>query len=179
LLRRLAIIFGIIVALLVGGAIYMGAFRTIVIQESEEGPFTFVYQETRSTDMRETGRVTTELHNYLNEAGAAGLPFDLFQPADSGKPNEVGFAVSEADLARLQERNKSFAVRVIPRQLYMKTVFPFRNRLSFVAGYLKVDPALTAYRRAHGFASTYAIARNDGATITYLQPVVQAAPAKN
>lgn len=34
----------------------------------------------------------------------------------------------------------------------MKTTFPFQNRLSFVIGYFKVDPAFAKHRAAHGYA---------------------------
>jgi len=179
-LRRLMKLFGGLVALCVVFAIYMGMFRSITVQESEEGPFVFVYEEMRGTDIRDVGKITTELHGFLTAAGVAEMkPFDLFQPPNSGKPHEIGFVVSEADLQRLLARNNSIASRVIPRQLYMKAEFPFRNRLSFVVGYVKVDPALAAYRTAHGLASAPAIARNDGDVITYLQPVVKNAGSKN
>ena len=63
-------------------------------------------------------------------------------------------------------------LRMIGRQRYMKTTFPFKNRLSFVIGYFKVDPAFASYRAAHGYRPSLAIARNDGDEITYLQPVL-------
>ena len=52
----------------------------------------------------------------------------------------------------------------------MKTTFPFQNRLSFVIGYFKVDPAFAKHRAAHGYAFP-AIPLDDPDEITYLQPV--------
>ena len=40
-------------------------------------------------------------------------------------------------------------------------------------GYLKVDPALAAYRGAHGYKKVEALALNDGNTIVYMQPIVR------
>ena len=178
MLRRIAQVAGVIVAMLVAFAAYMGLFSSVRILESEEGPFVFVYREMSGTDMQQVARITTELHGLLTKAGVSGNPFDVFQPQDSGKPHEIGFVIAEPDLARVQAEDKSLGTRAIPRQLYMKAEFPFRNRFSFIAGYMKVDPALAAYRAAHGFVTAPAIARNDGETITYLQPVVRST-AKN
>jgi hypothetical protein len=55
--------------------------------------------------------------------------------------------------------------------VYLVTEFPYRNPLSFFFGYFKVNPALETYRRTSGIKNRYAIARNDGSVITYLQPV--------
>ncbi len=38
-------------------------------------------------------------------------------------------------------------------------------------GYLKVDPALSKQRAAHGYRKTEAYVLNDGRTIIYMQPV--------
>ena len=49
--------------------------------------------------------------------------------------------------------------------------------LSFVVGYMKVDPALTRHRAAHGYIRTEAYAMNDGDRIVYMQPARKQAAA--
>ncbi len=157
---------------LAGFAAYLGAFRTIAVAEADDGPFYFVYREMHGNDLTAVGEITTALHDELRSVGITEMrPFDIFQPASSGVPNEIGFVIKEAEVALLQPAEHSIKSRVIARQRYMITTFPFKNRLSFLVGYIKVDPALAKHRTDHGYATAPAIARNDGDTITYLQPI--------
>jgi len=163
----------VLVSGLVGLGAYLGGFRGVTVSETEEGPFYFAYRELRGNDLSGVGTITTAINNELNSAGIADKrPFDVFQQAGSGAPNEIGFVISERDMQRLQGNNGSIKLRTIARQRYMKTTFPFKSRLSFVIGYFKVDPAFASYRAAHGYQPSLAIARNDGEEITYLQPVL-------
>ena len=155
---------------------YMGAWRSVAIAEREEGPFVFVYREVQHADQGQVGTVTTDLHGQLDAAGVSGIrPFDIFQPATAKQPDEIGFVVPESEKAKLISFNDA-KVRIIPRQRYMATEFPFRNRLSFIVGYFKVNPALTKYREQRSYRPALAIARNDGEKITYLQPMVLNVP---
>jgi hypothetical protein len=156
---------------------YMGAWREawreVKITECEEGPFFFVYREVKGTNQREIGIVTTELQGKLTSVGVTGMsPFDIFHPPTDRLPNEIGFVVPEVELTKLS-RIQGFSHKTIPRQRFMTTQFPFRNRLSFMVGYMKVDPALKAYREQKSYGPALAIARNDGDMITYLQPTLQ------
>jgi hypothetical protein len=149
---------------------HFGAFRKVSIQEADEGPFVFVYQTSAGHDPAAVGKITTALNASLRAAGITERkPFDFYSVPGTG-PNEIGFIIpSEARVERVLD-GKTLS-RIIPRQRYMVTSFPFKGRLSFVVGYLKVDPALAGYRASHGYPVAPAIARNDGDTITYLQPV--------
>jgi hypothetical protein len=171
MLVKAGIVFAILCAVLFVYLVYMGALRSVRIVEREEGPFLFIYREVQGTGQGQIGKVTTELHADLESAGVTTMrPFDLFQPPDSELPNQIGFVIPESDSAKLVSL-KGATQRTIPRQLYMATDFPFRNRLSFVVGYVKVNPALAEYRVEKSYRSAYAIARNDGNLITYLQPI--------
>ncbi|HSS18881.1 MAG TPA: hypothetical protein VLL54_02295 [Pyrinomonadaceae bacterium] len=162
----------IVMAGLLGFAAYLGAFQSITVAEAEEGPFHFVYRELSGNDMGKLGEITTALNNEIRSAGITEMkPFDVFQPPGIGVPNEVGFIISEADVVRLRPAERSIKSRIISRQKYMTTTFPFKNRLSFVVGYMKIDPVLAKYRADHGYASAPGITRNNGETITYLQPI--------
>jgi hypothetical protein len=43
--------------------------------------------------------------------------------------------------------------------------------LSYIVGFMKVDPALEAHRKKNGYRKTWAATRNDDGVITYLQPI--------
>jgi hypothetical protein len=151
---------------------YLGAWRQVRIMEREEGPFLFVYEEVQGTNQQRIAAATLELQAQLRSLGIpAEGPFDVFQPANTRLPNEIGFVTTERDSARLTSL-KGPSQKVIPRQRYLATEFPLRNRLSFIVGYFKVDPAFARYRKQHSYESALAIARNDGKTITYLQPAI-------
>ena len=60
--------------------------------------------------------------------------------------------------------------RSVPVQRYAVARFPFRNPLSFLAGYYKVNSKLRAYREEKGIPESSFMVILDGATIVYLQP---------
>ena len=129
-------------------AAYMGAFASIVIKEQEQGPYTLMYHEMNGNDMGKVGEITVTLNKLLSEHGISRRrPFDVFFP--DGR-TEIGFAVegvSHEQLATIREHAK---VREIPAQRCMVARFPWRNTLSYIIGYLKVDPALAEHRSSYG-----------------------------
>src|SRR5581483_134685 len=148
----------------------------VKIVEREEGPFLFVYRTVPGIDQRKIGAVTSELYNVLTRAGIQDVrPLDVFHPSAENVPNEIGFEVPVAQATKLASA-EGYYQNTIPRRRYMTTTFPFRNRLSFMVAYVKVDPALNSYRQRKAYRSAWAMARNDGETITYFQPAVPATP---
>jgi hypothetical protein len=169
---KIGLVFGICCIGVLLYLAYLGAWRQVRIVEREDGPFLFVYEEVQGTNQQRIGAVTLELQGRLRSVGVpAEGPFDVFQPPGTQLPNEIGFVIPEREGAKLTSL-KELSRRVIPRQRYMVTEFPLRNRLSFFVGYFKVDPAFAEYRKQHSYDSALAIARNNGKTITYLQPAI-------
>jgi len=167
------ILLAILGVLLAGGVAlsgYMGLFRKILVEEREEGPFTLVYQELDSVDMRRVGEITTALNDLLAKHEIERRkPLDVFFP--DGR-SEIGFAVEGAAPDRLAALSGGAKVREIPARRCMVTRFPWRNTMSFMAGYFKVDPALARHREARGYEKVEAYALNEGDTILYMQPIV-------
>lgn len=165
----------IVSAIIIGFTVfltYMGTFQTIAISEKPLGPYYFIYKEMSGSDMGEIGTITTEIHQFLAYKEIEGAkPFDVFYPEGSGSKTEIGFIINSQDTIRLGDR-RGFQFKMIPEQTYMVTEFPFRNRLSFMIGYFKINPALKKYHEAHGYRQTAAMTINAGSTIIYLQPVV-------
>ena len=164
----------VVVGLLLAVFAFLGGFRPIRITEAEDGPFLFVYRSANDTKPSTVAAITTELHQTLQRAGLRdqARPFDIFQRPESGQANEIGFVLPSGSPTQALEQD-GVQVKTIARTRYMVVRFPFRNRLSFVVGFLKVDPALREYRAKKNYSDAPAIARNDGAEITYLQPVIR------
>ena len=164
----------VVVAILVVaglGAIYMGAFHRVAITEEDRGPFMLVYRQMAAGRMSDAGAITTDLDTLLESHGfGARKPLDVFFPDGRG---EIGFAVDGVSGDQLSALSADASIKVIGAQRYLVALFPWRNRLSFMVGYMKVDPALARYRDAHGYKKVEAIALNDGDTIVYMQPVVR------
>lgn len=150
---------------------YMGAFERIEISEKDQGPFTFVYRDMSAGGMSKVREMTTALDLLLESRGVTHRrPLDVFFPDQRG---EIGFAVEGALPAQLTLLAAEAKVREIPVQRCMVAEFPWRNPLSFVVGYFKVDPALAKHRNAHGYKKVEALALNNGDVIVYMQPIAR------
>jgi hypothetical protein len=150
---------------------YMGVFQSIVIEEQDHGPFTFVYQEMTGNNMKQVGEITTKLDKLLREHGNTyRKPLDVFFPDNKA---EIGYAVENSSPDQLIALSEQTKVREIPVQHYMVSHFPWRNKISFIVGYMKIDPALKKYRSEHNYKTVEAYALNNGDTIVYMQPVVK------
>jgi hypothetical protein len=161
----------LVTACALAGAFWMGAVQPVVITERTDGPFLLVYREMSDLDLSKIGDITTELDRLLRDAGVdQRRPLDVFFPDDH---IEVGFSVAGVTKAKLDSLAGKPKVREIAKQDFMFARFPYRNRSSYVLGFMKVDPALTKYRDAHGYKKVEAMAVNDGSEITYMQPVVK------
>jgi len=167
----------IVLAAVAASAAYLGAFRRVRVVERDIGPFRLLYREMPGSDFRQVGCITSELDRLLQAVGAgARRPFDVFYPPAHGHSNEIGFALadtSDATLRRILDIDASVQVKDIPHQRALVVEFPWRSRLSFLVGYLRVDPALRAHRKKAGYQEAPAFALNDGARIVYMQPVVR------
>ncbi len=163
--------FGTIVVLLIAGYAYMGGFHRIEIEEIHVGPFKYVYREIVAAEIKKVKEITTAVAESLHSKNVTVLqPFDLYKPDGSG---QIGFLVKEFEPLKLKTLEPEIKSRIIPAQLCMVTTFPWKNPLSYIIGYLKVDPEFKAYREKHGYKEVWAATRHDGEIITYIQPIMQ------
>ena len=170
-MKKFVLVVGGIAAAAVIAAFYMGAFQRVAITEEDRGPYTLVYRDMAAGRMNDVGEITSALDTMLESRGiSARKPLDVFFPDGRG---QIGFSVEGVSGDQLGALVDAASVKVIGAQRYLVAQFPWRNRLSFMVGYMKVDPALARYRDAHGYKKVEAIALNDGDTIVYMQPVVR------
>jgi len=170
-MKVLLIILLVFAVTILAAVAYMGAFERIDIAEKDQGPFTFIYRDMAAGDMGKVGEITTALDSLLKSQGVTRRkPLDIFFPDGRG---EIGFAVDGALPEQLTTLADEAKVREIPVQRCMVAEFPWRNPISFVVGYFKVEPALAKHRSAHGYKKVEALALNNGDVIVYMQPIAR------
>jgi hypothetical protein len=162
---------GFLVSIL-GFAFYMGAFHQVVITEEPRGPYTHVYRDLPDVSQELVGVLTSEIDQLLEELGITERTvLDVYHADGSA---QVGFAVIVDSMS--MSLSDGTRVKTIPRQQMLVAEFPWRNEMSYIIGYLKVDPMLAAHRDAGGYARTEIMTMQETGAITYLQPVRPAKP---
>jgi hypothetical protein len=171
-LRKLAVW-----TLLLGGiallsAAHLGAFTRIHVVERDAGGIRFVYLPVEGANFFTVRSVSEEVGYALNVAGATRIEaIGVYHPPGSGKPNEIGFAVDETEHDALPQLDPKYLQREIPRTLSMVVMFPYENPLSYVMGFLRVDPLLAAHRAEHGYREALAYTIDGEDRILYVQPI--------
>lgn len=154
---------------------HAGLFATVVVQEGDAGPFVFAYQPFARGELGTVGHPTSEFGAALERAGVSERnPLSVYFPDGAG---ETGFSVEGVSVQTLSSpslhlRESGVNVREISNGRYMFAEFPWRNRLSFLIGYLKVEPSLAAYRQSHGYEKAAAMTLLEDGKIIYYQPIV-------
>jgi len=167
--KVLAIAGGLAVA--VAGLLgWMGALSGVPIEERDLGPYDFVYVQDPTNDFSKVGELTEGLGQRLEAAGFTQRePAQIYYPAGRGIQNQIGFVVDRVVGNDVLGSDTFF--RTVPVQRYIVARFPFRNRLSFVLGHYRVDPALREHRRQKRYGEASVMVILEGDSILYLQPV--------
>lgn len=154
---------------------YLGAFRSINVEEKTMGPYYLVYKEMEGGNFSQVDRITTELASLLQNKGITNAkPFDVFYPEfQDQRKDEIGFIVSESDFSAVADLDHEVKTRMIHAQRCMMSEFPWKNPLSFFVGYLRIDPAFEKHREQKGYKKVEAFTLNDGDTIIYIQPIMR------
>jgi hypothetical protein len=167
-MKILMIIVGILLVVVLGGLGYMGAFGAVNVEEREMGPYLFVYVQEATTDFSKVGQLTENLGQRLEEAGFdQRKPAQVYYPPGRGIQNQIGFVVDRPVALAVLGAETFF--RPIAAQRYMVASFPYRNPLSFMLGYFRVEPVFKAHREAKGYPETNATVILEGDSILYLQ----------
>jgi len=163
---------GVLIVVL-GGLAWLGALSPVEVQERDMGPYQFVYVQEPSTDSGRIAQLTDALGARLEAGGITQRrPAQQYYPTGRGIQNQIGFVVEQSVGPEVLDA-ETF-LRPIPVQRCMVVEFPFRNRLSFMVGYFRVDPALRKYLAGKKYAETSAMVILDGDKILYLEPITPA-----
>lgn len=163
-------VLGVVLVVIVGVLGWMGVLSPVNVAESEMGPYPFVYVQEATADPKRIGELSTALAKRLDAAGFTDRkPAQVYFPA-GGAQNQIGFVVNGTVGVEVLGADTFF--RSIPQQRYAVVKFPFRNRLSFIAGAMRVEPALHEHINRKQHSDSGAIVILDGNTILYLEPLV-------
>ena len=157
----------LIIFLIIGYLVYMGAFLPIEIEEKTVGPFHFIYKEINGKDYSLIGKTTKEISETLQKYNfSKQKPMQIFFPDDYSNLAQVGLIVKEkiGDLPNVQSKT-------LEATLSMTTTFPWRNSYSFIFGFMKIDPALQNFRKSKNYKKTEVIVLLNEDTIHYIQPI--------
>ena len=124
-----------------------------------------MYKEINGKDYSLIGKTTTEITNILKQYNFSNQkPLQVFYP-DTENKVEVGFLVDEKvnDLKELKSKT-------IPQCQCLITSFPWRNSLSFILGFSKVDPVLNNHRKSNNYKKTEVMVMLDD-SIVYMQRI--------
>ncbi len=141
------IILGLIVS--VGGLLtYFGMFYDVKITEENKGPYYLVYKEHKG-DYSKVGPVMDEIYydlkNKRNIFSSKGFGLYYDNPRDVEKENLRSIVGCVVPLAKLEGLEGDYKVAEFPASKAVISSFPYKGKLSFIMGVIKVYPLLSKY----------------------------------
>jgi len=156
-MKMLKIVAISIIALIVIIYAYLGGFKKINFQLLDQGGETLVYEE-MTGDYRQSAAVMDKIYYLLlndyniESYKGFGLYFDNPQKVEKEKlRSEVGCILENIDSTKISLLKDKYKIKAFPRNKYLVTEFPYKNKLSVFVGIIKVYPALNRYLKEKGF----------------------------
>ena len=131
---------------------YMGAFNSINIEETRQGPYYFIYKK-NSGSYSKVYEIGKEIKTYaqsmkVENPTLTGVYYDVPNKVETEKlRSEIGFIVSKETFERIQTENTNSTTnfKIIQPRKYVSTSFPNKNILSPLLGIYKVYPAIDKF----------------------------------
>ena len=130
---------------------YYGGFKRLDIKITEQGGETVVY-ENITGDYRQSGVIADKIYySLLNEHKIPtykgyGKYFDDPKKVEKEKlRSEAGDIIEKDDLDKLLLIEGKYEIKVLPKQKYIITEFPYKGKISVLISIMKVYPALGKY----------------------------------
>ena len=164
-MKILSIAAVIVVALAVAAAgflAYMGVFTEIKASEMNVGPYTYVYERFVGP-YEDSGAVFSKLYKSLLADGiktgrAIGIYYDNPKKVPAKElRSDCGCIINEKDFPVLPRLLEKYQAKTLPAGKRLAAEFPYRNRLSYMIGPVKVYPVLMKYVREKGLKISSAI----------------------
>ena len=122
------------------------------------GPYTIVYVN-HTGDYKKVGPVMDELYQNLKMAGitqTAGIWIYYDDPATTPTEqlkSEVGSVINPEDISKLKDVGLTYQTKNIEKGTKIVVSFPYKNKLSYFMGPIKVYPLLNTYITEKGYAT--------------------------
>ncbi len=156
-MKKFIIIFLIIVGVIVVYLGYFGFFMMVAVREMDMGPYTLVYKK-HVGDYGKTPAIQNEIYYSLlnNEKIRTTKGFGIYfdDPREVKKENLrsfVGCILEKNDAANAGRLKAAYSLMEYPRSRSVVAEFPFRGKLSIIAGIMKAYPAIERYVKDKGY----------------------------
>ena len=173
--KNVSVLLGLILAILIAAAWYMGCMGTYEVEVRSMGPYNFVYEE-YTGPYTQSGPVFTRVYDSLLEDGIGtnvgmGLYYDNpDEVAQDELYSELGSVIDDIQATVLPEGYNS---KVIDSTEYAVVKFPYKNMLSYMIGPIMVYPVLNEYFGNEENGAEYAIELYTQDAIYYMIEVAQ------
>jgi len=155
-IKYIAIAILILILLLVGLMAYLGFFNKVEIVEKEVGPFEFVYEDYIG-DYSKTMPIFDKVYKSLIADGITpteGLGVYYDNPQVTPKEEcraKVGSILPKKDYDKFETMKDKYGRMTVEKTKAMVAEFPYKNKMSFVAGVIKVYPKFMEYAKEKGY----------------------------
>jgi len=161
---------------------YIGFFGELTFSEKEMGPYKLVYLDHKG-DYSKSGDIQMMVYKTLIESYKVktsrgfGIYFDNPKKVEvEYLRSQVGCILEEKDFNQIGAIQKKFKVKDFPKTKSVVTQFPYKNKLSILAGMFKVYPRLEEEIKEKGYSPGPVMEIYDMANkkIYYILPLSQA-----
>lgn len=155
-MKSLAMMGALLALLMLGGAAWLGVFKTIEVKEGSRGPWRIAFQEGRGP-YKGAGKAMEEVRAEVERSGAKaikgyGLYFDDPKQVPQDKLRwEAGVLVDEVASKILARAKGRYTLKDMVQSEAIHASFPFKSMLSIFVGISKVYPALDKKRQQLGW----------------------------
>ncbi len=155
--KNLAILVGVLVVLALINRRYLGGFNKVEVKEQMMGPYTIAYTEFVG-DYSKVWPSMDKVYLALSGAGilsATGVGIYYDDPTVISWENlrsDVGAIVVGNEITKVPQ-SAELKIKNIGGKMSMVAEFPIKNSVSYMAGVIKVYPALKKYMIAKGYSS--------------------------
>lgn len=122
-----------------------------------QGGETVIYEELTGS-YNKTGALMDEIYydlkdNYdIKTTKGIGLYIDNPEQVETSKlRSEAGCIINEEDLEKLEELSGKYKKKVLPKQKYIVTEFPYKGMMSVIVSVMKIYPALAEYSKENAY----------------------------
>lgn len=156
-MKIVLIIIGAFILFLVCLYAYYGGFKKISIRVEQQGGETIVYENVTG-DYSQTPQYTDKVYyallndDKIETTKGIGIFYDNPKKVDKVKlRSEIGCVLDRIDSGTVRKLSDKYQLKTLPEGEYIIAEFPLKGSMSFMAGVLKVYPALNKYCAEHGY----------------------------
>ena len=154
-IRNLIVLIGVVIILALVNRWYLGGFSKVEVVEQNMGPYTMVYVEFIG-NYSLVGPSMDKVYEILSWAGigsftGVGIYYDdPIAVAPENLKSDVGAVIDPQEVKNISQ-DQEIKTRNISAKQSIVIKFPLKNSVSYMAGVIKVYPALKKYMKAKGY----------------------------